>query len=136
MTVLTDYYKIYQNKIDRRIIGFRWAPYKRYSRSLQRLRKRASNSRNIQFNVMLTLTYSEISVNKACMNDFRKLLNKIKQNQRNKINALKKIAIKARIVNDVHLYEHMKTLYKLYKDNLKKFSYIVKVEFESAGART
>lgn len=115
-TMSIKYYKVYQRYRDRKIFGFPLNS-KPSNYSLRKLKRRLmSNKKN--WNLFLHLTYNNNWVDYACGNDIRKLLNNVRQFNRNKL----------RTVKDKRLREY-------YIERNKNFKYCWVVETSSTGIR-
>lgn len=115
-------YKIYENIKTGKCIGFlknQWeSPF---NRSLRKFRTKLLNS-SIKFNVFITLTYNNQHVESATSDHVRKLINTLKQHNRNKTREYSK-------------YPRWRHIAEYYERRNKWFAYAWRCETDSTGVR-
>lgn len=104
------------------------------SYSLRVLKRRLKQSNLILWNVFVHLTYNNEHLDDASSQDIRRLMNKIKQFNRNNLRKYQKRE-SGKYLDQVK-YPRWKKIYEYHRAKNQRFVYCWKVEFDSKGVRT
>ncbi|MEJ2252178.1 MAG: hypothetical protein P8Y97_21260 [Candidatus Lokiarchaeota archaeon] len=116
-----NYYKIYKHRHLPKLLAFPlYSEGNKSTFSNRRLKRQLKHIR-CKWNVMLTLTYNDENVKSACSNHIRKLINNIRQYNRNKLKYYNKPR-----------YHKIRQYYEFRNS---QFKYVWKIEFDSSGNR-
>lgn len=137
MSIMSNHQKVYVSKAGIRIF-FSMKDNHGANYTLRALKRRLKQSSLILWNVFVHLTYNNEGLQTASGNDIRKLMNKIKQYNRN---SLRKYQARERIDNklkyvDKPRYKRWGKIYDYWKGRNDRFVYCWKIEFDSKGSRT
>lgn len=124
--------KVYVSKSGYRIF-FSMYENRSENYSLRVLKRRLRQSKIALWNVFMHLTYNNENIEAASGQDIRRLMNKIKQYNRNAIRKYQKRENKKYI--DEPRYKRWTKIYAYWKGRNQNFVYCWKLEFDSTGVR-